>query len=279
MMMNRNQKVGLLGIIILLFQTNTFGQKNEFGLMIGGSNYQGDLAYNLVPKETNLAGGIFTRYNLNKYWSWRNALQYGKVTASDENFEDRRTRNLSFQSHIWELNSVFEFNYLPFGSHVLTKDFSTFVFGGLAAFRFNPRTEYKGNIIELRPLRTEGQNRKDMYSTIQIAVPFGGGVKYSYKKNWVFAFEVGWRKTFTDYIDDVSTTYPNRDEQISRSGLLSAELSDRSWELQEIGEPLSQKGDWRGDPNLKDWYIFSLITVAYRFTPINCWPSYIKSYK
>lgn len=253
-------------------------QNQEFGFMLGGSNYHGDLAYNIVPEETHLAGGIHYRYNFNPHWSWRPTLMYGYVSGSDENFEENNLRNLSFESDIWEISSIFEYNFQPFGSRKLSKDFTSYVMLGVAAYRFNPKTVYKDNLVELRQLRTEGQDAKDQYQLIQVAVPFGGGVKYNLNKNWVFGFEIGWRKLFTDYLDDVSTQYPDLQEQRDQYGSLSADLSDRSWEVEGIGEPLSLAGDMRGDPALKDYYFFTTFSLSYRLTPITCWPRYRREY-
>lgn len=252
--------------------------KNELGVMLGASNYHGDLAYQIVPEETNPAAGIFARVNITPYWSWRNALMYGKISGSDAHFEEYRLRNLSFQSHIWELSSVMEFNFLPFGTNVLNEDFTSYLFLGIAGFRFNPTTEYKGETYDLRDLRTEGQKTGESYNLIQVSMPFGGGFKYNLSKNWVFGWELGWRKTWTDYLDDVSTTYPDLVEQREKYGNLSALMSDRSFELTESGEPLANPNDQRGDPNFNDYYFFTAFSVAYRFTPIVCWPAYRRGY-
>lgn len=258
--------------------SDAMAQDDEFGFMLGGSNYHGDLAYNIVPAETNFAAGIHYRYNFNPHWSWRPSMYYGKISGSDVNFEENRLRNLSFQSDIWELSCLFEYNFLPFGSRTLSKDFTFYVMSGLSAFRFNPKTQYKENLYELRKLRTEGQTDKEIYNLVQVAWPFGGGVKYNMTKNWVVGLEAGWRKVFTDYLDDVSTEYPDLVEQREKYGDLSADMSDRSWEVEGVGEPLSLEGDMRGDPALKDYYFFVTLNLSYRLTPISCWPQYKRPY-
>ena len=259
-------------VCLFVFAGSINAQKWEHGIAIGGSNYQGDLAKRIVLSESHMAYGLFSRYNINDYWSFRGALQYGKISGSDEHFEEYKYRNLNFQSDIWELSGIWEFNFLPFGTNPLTNDLTSYAFVGLSGFRFNPKALYKDELHELKPLRTEGQTNKNMYGLVQLAIPFGGGIKYSISDNWVFGVELGWRKIFTDYLDDVSTTYQDRAEQIAARGQLSADLSDRSWEVEGVGEPLAAKGNMRGDPNLKDWYIFSMFSLSYRLTPIQCWP-------
>lgn len=247
-------------------------QKWEIGLMAGGSNYQGDLARNIVLKETKPAAGLFYRHNFNNFWSWRPALSYGRISGSDDNFKEYKYRNLNFSSDIWELSNHIEFNYLPFGANVLTSEFSFFVFTGINLLYFDPKAERDGNYFRLHPMRTEGQEGKEHYSLFQITVPMGGGVKYSINKNWTLGWELGFRKTFTDYLDDVSNTYPDPQRQVANYGQTSYEFSDRSREVPGVPEPLAKGGDMRGDPGLKDWYMMSTISISYTITPIMCWP-------
>ncbi|MEZ4844211.1 MAG: DUF6089 family protein [Bacteroidia bacterium] len=270
-----SKKFFLVGMILLAgIQTNA--QFWEFGGMLGASNYHGDLAYQIVPKETHFSGGILMRYNFNPYWSYRPSIVYGKISGNDANFKEMAIRNLSFESNIWEINNALEFNFLPFGSQVLSKNFTSYATLGIAVFRHSPYAIFRDEKYQLRSLRTEGQSSKTEYGLLQLAIPFGGGVKYNLNKNLVVGFEVLWRKTFTDYLDDVSTLYPDLKTQAANNGTLSAQLSDRSWEANGVGEPLSKAGDERGDPSIKDFYFTAGVTVAYRLTPIRCWPKYKK---
>ncbi|MBI1308025.1 MAG: hypothetical protein GC181_15580 [Bacteroidetes bacterium] len=268
-------------LLVILF--SGFGYVNaqnwEHGIMIGASNYHGDLAYNIVPGETKPAFGLHTRYNFTPYWSFRNALSYGTISGSDKNFSDYQSRNLSFKNNILEFSSVFEFNFLPFGSRILSKDFSSYAMLGIAIFHHNPKAYYQGQWYDLRKLYTEGQSNKDQYGVLQMAIPFGGGIKYNITKNLVVGFEVGWRKTFTDYLDDVSKNYPDLKELANTRGTLAASLSDRSREVDGVGEPLSLPGDRRGDPALKDFYFFTMFQFSYRLTPIACWPKYHREFR
>jgi uncharacterized protein YfiM (DUF2279 family) len=125
-----------------------------------------------------------------------------------------------------------------------------------------PEAFLDGDWYDLSDLATENQN----YSLFQFAIPLGAGVKYALTDNLILGFETAWRKTFTDYLDDVSGVYS--DVQNS-SGSINR-FVDRSWELTPDGRPLANDGDMRGDPNLKDWYIQSIFKISYRFTPIQC---------
>lgn len=262
---------------LTVFSISSFSQKWEYGLSGGISNYHGDLAYNIVLKESHPAFGAFMKYNINDYWSYRPAFTMGEISGSDQNFPEYKYRNLDFNSKIYEFSNVMEFNFLPFGANVLSKDFTSYVMMGIGVFYHNPKSTFNDEVHELRKLHTEGQDKR--YPTVQVSIPFGGGVKYNINKNWVIGWEIGWRKTFTDYLDDVSTTYPNLTDHREEFGSLSADMSDRSWQVEGVGEPLSSGGEMRGDPAFKDYYFFSTINIAYRYTPIACWPKYRKQFR
>lgn len=270
-MVSLRKHIALLSILITA-GCSASAQNWEFGGMIGASNYHGDLAYNIVPKESHMAQGIHIRYNFTPYWSYKPSIMHCKISGSDANFPEYQMRNLSFQSDIWEVSNALEFNFVPFGSRILSKNFSSYATLGIAVFRHNPKTEYEGELYTLRNLRTEGQTSETQYGLLQLAIPFGGGVKYNINKNIVLGWELAWRKTFTDYLDDVSTVYPDLDELRDQRGDLAANLSDRSWEMDGVGAPQSVAGDERGDPAMKDFYFFTGITLTYRLTPITCWP-------
>jgi hypothetical protein len=114
--------------------------------------------------------------------------------------------------------------------------------------------------VALKEMGTEGQNigfeGRSPYNTTQMAMPFGLGIKYSLNKKLGFAMEWGMRKTFTDYIDDVSTTYYLHGESINPSNEAEV-LSDPTMSH----NPLQA----RGNSSTKDWYTFFGITVTYKF--------------
>lgn len=267
---NNCLKAILLGLFTLAF-TSVSAQKWEVGGSIGGANYSGDLARRIVLNETNLQAGILARYNFNEYFSWRPGINYLKVSGGDYNFNETQFRNLSFFSTIWELDNRIEFNFLRFGTSVLAKRMSTYVFLGLNAFYFNPMAIYGGETVELRNLGTEGQTLpgNKRYSNVNIAIPMGIGYKISLSDNWVFSVETAWRKTFTDYLDDVSGLYPDFAALAARGNNTTIALSDRSAEVAPF-ERRAEAGVWRGNPRYKDWFLSTGITFTYRFTPIKC---------
>jgi hypothetical protein len=237
-------------------------QSFEFGGMVGGSNYHGDLAYNIVLKETRFSGGAFARINFNEYWTMRPTISYLQIGGADSNFAENKLRNLSFRNNMWEVSNVIELNFKPFSNKATANNTTFYAMAGIAALLHKPEAKLNDKWVELRPVRTENIN----YKSLLLTVPMGAGVKHAVNPNFIVGLEVGWRKTFTDHLDDVSTTYQN----LSAGDATYRQLSDRSWEVSENGQPLASQGDMRGDPNLKDWYFQTALTLSYRFTPIQC---------
>lgn len=260
----------LLSVISLSFLT-TKGQKWEIGGLLGASNYIGDISKDPNIKQTQPAANFWVRYNLDRHFSYRMGLGFGRVTATDSLYSGNKLRGLNFRSNIIEFSNIFEFHYNPFGrEHPQNKRSTFYVLSGISFFYFNPQGKLNGKWVSLQPLGTEGQNLDKghgSYSKISVAIPMGAGVKYKLTPNWIFGFEIGYRYTFTDYLDDVSGTYPNLAALRATNGKVAAIFSDPTSQTKAI----STEGDMRGDPHLKDWYIFSGVTISYRFTPIRCW--------
>ena len=144
-----------------------------------------------------------------------------------------------------------------------------YVFGGLAVFRFNPYTHDAAHQkVFLKPLSTEGQGldgyNLEPYSLTQVAIPFGGGIKYALTDNIRVGAEVGIRKTFTDYLDDVSTNYADPVDLLEQRGQQAVDFSYRGDEVPGGNPAYPLKGDQRGGANQKDWYYFSGLTLSFR---------------
>jgi hypothetical protein len=247
--------------LIFLVATTANGQSVEIGGMLGVSNYHGDLAYNIVPQEGHFSGGVFTKINFNEFWTMRPTLSYMRISGDDQNFKEYNVRNLSFRNDIYEISNVMELNFQPFSNKHTASKTTFYGMAGIAVFIHKPQAFYNDEWVDLRSVRTESKS----YNLLQVSVPFGAGIKHSVTDNIIFGFEAGWRKTFTDYLDDVSTVYP-----YLNAGTAQEQLSDRSGEVSGDGRGLASAGDTRGDPNLKDWYFQTAFTISYRFTPIQC---------
>ena len=255
-------KTVTISILILASFGTSYSQSWEIGGMAGASNYHGDLAFNVVPKESHFSGGVFFKYNINEYWAMRPTVSYLKISGADSNFNEYKIRNLSFRNNIYEVSNVMEFNFQPFSRRSVHNENTFYAMLGIAGYIHKPEAKMDGEWHDLRTAQTERVN----YKLIQISVPFGVGFKQSFGDNLILGFEAGWRKTFTDYLDDVSTVYPELNT--STNGI--KQFADRSWEVTEDNQPRSNAGDMRGDPNFKDWYFQTAFSLSYRFTPIKC---------
>lgn len=233
-------------------------QAIELGYQLGGSNYWGDLAPKVVLTETQMSSGLFARLNLSNSFAWKNELNFHNVSGTDQNFDFNKSRNLNFHSKITEFASVIEFNFTKYGTGVLDKKITSYFYTGLSYFRFNPQTEINNNTVDLATYQTEDV----AYKTTAMAVPFGMGVKWMVNKNIALEWQIGFRKTFTDYLDDVSTVYPDIDAKLAK-GLVAGTLTDRSIESNN-GTPLNQQGFRRGNPDYNDWFMSTTISVCYR---------------
>lgn len=255
--------------VFILQSVQSSAQYNEIGVILGMSAYKGELSRSLFS--TNFihpAGGVFFRHNWNRNWSYRFGLNFGKVSGDDSKSDVQHevNRNLSFSSAIVEGYWKFEFNFLPFETGGNGYNFTPYIHSGLALFHFNPKAELNGETYELQPLGTEGQgtNGKKHYKRTKLSLPIGGGLKINAGPIGI-GIEVTARKAYTDYVDDVSTVYPDLNLLASNNGSIAAELSDRSVFRSDTAVVYSvYPGKQRGDSERKDWYMFAGITVYLR---------------
>lgn len=237
----------------------------QVGLFGGISNYVGDMTDKLYTNP-NGAFGITLGYQILNRVNLRAGFTYAKVNGADSlsKQQDVRLRNLSFQSNISEFSLVAEINTFDMDY----KRWSPYVFGGLAVFHFNPYTyDQQNNKVFLQPLGTEGQGlpgySQKPYALTQLALPFGGGIKYNISDNVRVALEVGLRKLFTDYLDDVSGNYADPNDLLLNRGPQSFNLSYREDELPS-GDPFyPPKGETRGSPKYKDYYYFTGLHLVF----------------
>jgi len=269
----------LLGVgSTLSAQREDFLSRSELLLMGGGMNYIGDLNEESALTLPRLAAGAGIRYRFDNRWSLRVEVSYGQIGV-DEDYN--KLRNLSFRSGILEGAVLGEFNFAPFGPGATERLWTPYIFGGVGVFHFNPMARYtlgdgEEHWAELQPLCTEGQGStlypdRKMYQLYQFCLPFGVGVKVRLGKVFSLAAEYGFRKTWTDYLDDVSKTYVGSDFLIanSRDGALASQLADRSGEVEE--GYVNAVGIKRGDDSLDDWYAYLHISVGISFDAMFGW--------
>lgn len=192
---------------------------------LGGMNYKGDLAPNFSPLNYRLALSANFRYNASRAVSFRTGFLVGSVAASDSKSSDpfNKIRNSAFRSKVRELNGVVEYNFLNYKDKPRYINWTPYVFGGLAYYHFKPDYE------------------TGSYSTRQIAIPFGLGVKWEVSRPWSLEFEFGTRKLFTDNLDNIGSNVP----------------------------AVTQKYQ-QGNPSLNDVYYYTSVTLSYTFYKIVC---------
>ena len=273
----------LLIITLLVFNfastAQQFKPNTEVGLILGTSYYLGDLNTTHF-NQSSATAGLVIRKNIDKRFVYKAEVIYLNIKSDERQSSDTiaLNRGLHFRSPIYELSGQIEFNFLPYQSGNPLYTWTPFVYTGISIFSFNPQAEnINGEWVDLQELGTEGQgtttefngNTRSKYSLIQFAIPIGGGLKIAVNENFNIVLEYGARKTFTDYLDDVSTTYagPNI------NGSWPVEMSDLA---QQMSDPNGThvKDEQRGNPDKKDWYSFAGITLSFKLNnnTKDCYP-------
>lgn len=201
-------------------------QHTEIGGGLGIFNYTGDLVRTYDLTTSKPAATVFYRSNISKVISFRTSLTGGQLAASDKNnpidpFATKRAA--SFDIFLLELAGTFEYHFLDWRDDKRRLRFTPYLFTGIALFSISGV-----------------QNKTAGYSNVQMAIPIGGGMKYVLNPKYYIAFEIGIRKTFFDYLDNIS-----------------------------YGDP-SFKNYQYGNPNDYDNYFFTGITLTYTFYDIPC---------
>ncbi|HZF65954.1 MAG TPA: hypothetical protein VEZ55_15770 [Chitinophagaceae bacterium] len=297
----------LIGVILAsslqsFSQSITTGNgKFEIGLAVGPLFFLGDLGghkgigrNNLKDVNmplTRLSKGIFVNVYPTEWLGFRVAVNHGVLEGYDNIIKEkggaeyyRKRRNLQFQSTMFEAHAAIELY-----PTVMFEQFDGLLgkvrpYGliGAGIFKFNPKGQYfdpngTSRWVELKPLRTEGQGLivgKEEYKLSSLEVPLGAGVKYYFKENKYIGFEICHRKSFTDYVDDVSTDYV--DPLVFE--LLEPELRPMARQLyfREGFQPgtgsttrIHAVGEQRGDPKDNDSFFSTVIRFGWRLNDKN----------
>jgi opacity protein-like surface antigen len=255
-------------LLLSTISVKAIAQDIYLNVMGGFANYQGDIqSKRFTINQAGAAFGAQLIYELSPRIALRGGITYGKIQGSDAKSGNSAQikRNLSFESNIFEGHAGMELHLLD----IYEKRFSPYVFAGVALYKYNPFTfSPTGRKVYLQPLSTEGQgllaypDRKP-YKLTQISLPFGGGFRLAVSDNVRLGFEVGLRKTLTDYLDDVSDKYADQVKLLDERGQESVDLAYRGDELPG-GLPYPTESDLRGNPKSKDWYYFAGFTIGIR---------------
>ena len=229
----------------------------------GTSTYFGELSNpgDYFDARPNINVGL--SYFVHPHISTRVEGGWFTLAGSDAKAGDpsRAPRNLSFTSQNFELSFVGAVHLFPLGNRYYQRPvFNIYGFLGLGALWFNPTAELNGTRYALQPLMTEGVK----YNRTQLVIPYGIGIKLKAGPFFNFVVEGGYRQTFTDYLDDVSTVHPDKS---TWTDPIRIALSDRSGEINN-GVSRFPAGKIRGNSDKNDGYFLMNVKIEY-YLPTN----------
>lgn len=259
-------------------QAQYYGNNSEVGFWVGTANYFGDLNPNFNLTKVRPAVGAIYRYTLNPYMAVKGTVGFAQLAHADSISNNHYTllRNLSFKTDVLEASAQLELHFTKFIAGSEKHYLSPYLTAGIALFHFNPKADYRSETYTLQEVGTEGQTNTDFtgkapYKRVQLAIPLGIGLKYWMRKNWNFFFELAYRQTFTDYVDDVHGEYIDQNF-LGGGGSIASILSDRSDEgttdVLSLGEP----GRQRGDITNNDGYLIFNVGLTYTIFSKKCKP-------
>lgn len=261
------KRLSILLLLITVILQNGYSQsffasrKERSLLLIAGLNtstYYGDLKDNSDLLDVRPSITLGAMHYFGRRIGLRGEFSWVTLSGSDANSKDegKIQRNLSFTSANYELSFAGVVNLIPQGGRFYQRpQFNVYGFAGVGGLYFNPKAKLDGKKYALQPLQTEGVD----YSRFTFIIPYGLGAKFKATPFFNLALEVGWRKTFTDYIDDVSTVYV---DNASFTDPIAAQLADRRGEL-DPPLPLLEEGHIRGNPDNDDAYMLFSIKLEY----------------
>lgn len=173
----------LLFIVMLFISSFAKAQSDsEIGVIAGGAYYMGDINMSRHLYRSSPALGAIYKMNFTDRYALRVSALFTKLEGRDSDFANQfqQLRNKSFKTKLMDMSAAFEFNFKPFW---LPQEFHTykwtpFVYAGIGYTV--AKTDFDFNI------------------------PFGAGIKFLMKRNFVCGVEWSFRKSFTDNLDEIS---------------------------------------------------------------------------
>jgi len=276
---HKQLRYGMIVLSVLFSSYIEVGAQEEFSrapslsITTGFINYQGDLNPNsFTIAHSNFVAGIGLHKPISRWFVARAGINVEQIEAADRyNRNYLKPRNLSFYTTIKEAYAALEIDLLDINK----RKFTPYVYGGIAVFHFNPWSyDLHGNKVYLKPLSTEGEGLdafpgQKPYHLTQLALPFGVGVRYAFSDDITVGLEFSDRKTFTDYLDDVSSHYVDYEKLLAARGSLAVEMAYRGIPSSTASAAYPPSGEQRGTPSEMDWYYFASLTVAIKLRSIS----------
>jgi len=250
-----------------------FAVRHQRSLMLtagtGSSTYYGELSNpgTLLKLQPNLNVGL--QIYVTPRISVRTELNWFQLKGSDAEANDagRKSRGLSFLSNCFEISGTGAINLFANGNRYYRRPtLNIYGFAGIGLLYFNPTAKLNGTSYSLEPLKTEGVT----YSRVVPVIPFGLGVRLKVGPNTNIVFEGGYRKTFTDYLDDVSAKYtaPSSDPVTAYFQNPNNPAYNTLTTIP-VGEVNNfTAGYKRGNPSATDSYFLLNVKIEY-YLPIN----------
>lgn len=252
-------------LVLCFLPLLTEAQNFNFSLRAGLASYAGDLkakAFSL--SQSSLMGSIGVRYDLTEHIALRSYFTLTSLKADDKKGTNTmKQRNLNFKTGIIDWEGGIHYSFLNLNYSWWTP----YVFAGVGIYHFNSYTkDNNGAKTFLKPLSTEGEGflpGVKNYKLTQLSIPIGFGAERSLNEDTRIGIEVGYRKLFTDYLDDVSDSYVDKNALLTARGQQAVDLAYRG---DKVGTgPYPAAGTPRGNPKHKDGYFYIAITCTLRY--------------
>lgn len=250
----------------------------DFGGSIGAANYLGDIGgkernrrdfiADLKLAKTRWNTSVFGRYRYRRDLFFKAAFDYLRIEGDDKLSTNlgRKFRNLNFRNDIYSLEVTTQVHFydnpnLGLNAHYRW-ELNAYFFFGAGGFFHSPKAEYQGSWVKLQPLQTEGYK----YKKIGVSIPLGIGYYFTYRSQHKFGMELNWRKTFTDYLDDISGNYPDTPPPSQMGTALALRTGELPEDVKKsnVGAYLSHTwGMKRGDKTHKDNFMTISLNYSY----------------
>jgi hypothetical protein len=291
-------------IAVLSAQAQNFIRPNEWKKYrkeiygsVGAANFLGDLGglnkvgtdyspVDLEFTETRTAFQLGYRFKCLKWLNLSTQFNYLIVRGDDKLTQEqfRQNRNLNFKSNIFELSGRIELVYMAnrvghrygikrtLSRRMKNRSWDFTFFAGIGGFYYNPKArDAKGNWVALRQFHTEGQGLPDgpkQYGKFAVCIPMGVAYRIYFNRKVCVGLEFNFRKTFTDYIDDCSNVYYDKNAIVAAYGPQAGYFADPSLgnnpgQTQWYDPSTGKEAQMRGDKKQKDAYMSLQLTVGY----------------
>jgi hypothetical protein len=246
----------ILFTILILIGCNAYAQRLFFSANYGASSYRGDLQEaSMNFNQARILWGIGSAIEISNRFNFSLNYNNARVSGNDKFNPKNTKRNLSFTSNIDEFSISLE--YCLFNLYEYKT--SPYFFIGAGVFKFNPYINVGGGSrLYLSEYDTEGQGffeNRTKYKLTEKCFPYGMGYQWAISRNARFSIFGSFHKTNTDYLDDVSKTYIDKDLLFRTKGNIAVSLAYKG-DLLPNGSPYPAAGSPRGNPNDNDTYYF-----------------------